>query len=836
MHKNQFTNDQEIVLNLNEGNHLVLAPPGAGKTELLAERLNLAIQNGLPAEDMLCITFTNRAAKNMLDRIGSKNKNIPFVGTLHNFGIKFLLKNKIIPTNTTLLDEDDTKQLIQDAISELKETDNNLKSFEINLTKLSTFIRENLFQKLDISSDIFDPNNDISNQLKLSTVNPLSEIEHNYFIKISDKYAEIKKSSCCIDFDDILFLTLKTLVQDENLVMSNYRWIQIDEVQDLSSLQWSILNKLKSKNCHSVYFGDHDQAIFSFMGASQASLEKFTQNCEKHYLTENFRSPQKLIDLFNTYAQKNFPKGKVQNQIIKKSGSQDNQGKFRKILISGTFDDEAEEISRKIVPEQLDNHKKIALLSRTNNEAELLSAYLENRKIAHFRVSGFDLFHRRTIKDALALIRSIRRPDDRLAWSRLVSIFGKIPSLRASRELVNGLQKNGIYPQDYLNSESKATYLDTFISNFEGKRIVVFDTETSGLDTKNDDIIQIAAVEIIEGIPTGKEFEVYIQTEKDLTESSKIHNISNSYLKTHGVEPEIGLNKFKKFVDGAVLVGHNISKFDLKILDSNLKKYSIELFDVETSYDTLSLTKRIYPTLTNYTLSALINSFELSGKNSHNALDDVRANVNLLLHLHSKVKFNTANRNKIHTDSKKYLDQFKLNFSPFWEKTLLSLNENLNLGDLITDFFMYSTERVGYRCNDEDVKYNAKLINYLKNEWPKNNQFSTLYDTIYSKLAVELSTYSESDLITDNDRLVVSTIHKAKGLEFDSVVVTGCVKDNFPHFYSRNNQSATAEDARLLYVALTRAKAEILITMHDSVTNRGGTFPRYPSPFLNFID
>jgi DNA helicase-2/ATP-dependent DNA helicase PcrA len=83
-------------------------------------------------------------------------------------------------------------------------------------------------------------------------------------------------------------------------------------------------------------------------------------------------------------------------------------------------------------------------------------------------------------------------------------------------------------------------------------------------------------------------------------------------------------------------------------------------------------------------------------------------------------------------------------------------------------------------------------------------------------------------------KVVVSTIHKAKGLEFDGVVVTSCVKDVFPHYYSKSVESVR-EDARLLYVGLTRAKKEIVITTHDTTVNRGGSFPRYPSPFLQFL-
>lgn len=99
-----------------------------------------------------------------------------------------------------------------------------------------------------------------------------------------------------------------------------------------------------------------------------------------------------------------------------------------------------------------------------------------------------------------------------------------------------------------------------------------------------------------------------------------------------------------------------------------------------------------------------------------------------------------------------------------------------------------------------------------------------------------MSAYSEAGLITGDERVVVSTVHKAKGLQFDGVVISSCVDDVYPNYFSkRDGPFLIEEDARLMYVAMTRAMKTLVFTYHDSSINRGRTYPRYRSPFLRFL-
>lgn len=169
------------------------------------------------------------------------------------------------------------------------------------------------------------------------------------------------------------------------------------------------------------------------------------------------------------------------------------------------------------------------------------------------------------------------------------------------------------------------------------KRIVVFDTETTGLETENDDIIQIAAVEIVEGKP-GKSFECYFATDKDLSPTQTIHNISKEHLAKKATDKKQGLRAFLDFVGGDALLAHNVM-YDYQILNSNLLRVALDTVDQESNllFCTLSLTRQLCK-LPSYKLGNILNSLDIEGINSHDAMDDTKATVNLALYLKNKIE------------------------------------------------------------------------------------------------------------------------------------------------------------------------------------------------------
>jgi DNA helicase-2/ATP-dependent DNA helicase PcrA len=192
-----------------------------------------------------------------------------------------------------------------------------------------------------------------------------------------------------------------------------------------------------------------------------------------------------------------------------------------------------------------------------------------------------------------------------------------------------------LFSGDYSNQKRIQNYYDVITTG----RIVVFDTETTGLDTENDDIIQIAAVEIVKGRP-GKSFECYFATDKDLSPTQTIHNISNEHLEQKATNKKEGLNAFLDFIADDALLAHNI-RYDYSILNSNLLRVGLNMVDQEVNplFCTLILTRQLCK-LPSYKLGNILTSLGLEGDNSHDAMDDTKATVNLALYLKDKIKDN----------------------------------------------------------------------------------------------------------------------------------------------------------------------------------------------------
>ncbi len=188
----------------------------------------------------------------------------------------------------------------------------------------------------------------------------------------------------------------------------------------------------------------------------------------------------------------------------------------------------------------------------------------------------------------------------------------------------------------FLSQRIDREYVRSYFEHISTKRIVVFDTETTGLDTSNDDIIQIAAIELING-NIGESFECFFATDKELSPTQKIHNISNEHLHQKATDKKDGLNQFLSFVSKDSLLAHNIH-FDYSILNSNLLRVGLKTIDRKRNslFCTLALSRQLLK-LPSYKLGNILKYLDLPGENSHDAMDDVKATVNLAIYLKNQI-------------------------------------------------------------------------------------------------------------------------------------------------------------------------------------------------------
>lgn len=797
-----LTGEQQRVVDIDEGINLVLAPAGSGKTELLSQRVIQAIASGRNSETMACLTFTIRAGKNMIDRV---NKVYPTnnvrIGNIHSICSRLLFTNSLVNSDSQIIDGEDSENIIAEIAHQ-----HGLENVKfVDLLKLATFRKR---MELDFPNSHLDLLNDASG---------LMIINNQHYITVAEEYNREKEINNYLDYDDILTYTYDWIRHTDDA--RQFDWIQIDEVQDLTPIQFDIIEGLTLANAVQVYFGDYNQAIYGFMGARFSSINELALKAGKEnifYLSTNFRSPSYLLDLYNDYSKANlnidFPKDAV-------SAINENKPKNSMDVYYCSYYNQDSVIVDGLVNHclQKQDSNNIAILLRSNRRAEDIARKLSTDNVSHFKMSGFDLFRRATMKSMMAYLTLINSKFNRVAWTRMLYAFDIFETLGESRRFVSSAYKSGVILNDFVLNESE-TELARFKILSHSCDVVVFDTETTGLDTSSEDVIQIAAVKLRDG-EVIDEFDIYINTDLDVSRSQEVHHISKSKLDDVGISHEEGILKFIDFCGNqSILVAHNL-KYDFDILTSNFTKYVSKETTFEEVlggrslfFDSLSLSKIVYPGLKAYRLEYLIEYLGLTGINSHNALDDTRATAQLALRLLNDCNDAIETQSLFINENMNKIQQVKHKLSPLFLSAMQSANTKVSLTSFIDKYieFLYNknNDKAERGRISDDLMEMQKLFNHLRvnvdNEMNKNmtlNEKITKYLPVYNQ-------YSEGDLYIGDEKVFVSTIHKAKGLEFDTVIIPDL--DKFPFKYA--NEEGIDEDARLLYVAITRAKRCLYLT------------------------
>ena len=539
-------NDKQIeAVNHKEGPCLVLAGAGSGKTRVLTQRIIKLIEDGVSPYNILAITFTNKAAREMRSRVENELGSVAdsiFIGTFHSFGLRVIRENYLplgFKSNITILDQDDTKSIIKRII---KDMDLDPSSYDLKhiINRISNAKNDGIspseFGKLFLREDD-----------KIIAV-------------IYEKYIKMLKENNSVDFDDCLLLPVDLFKKNKEILehyQDRFVYILVDEYQDTNSIQYELC-KLLSNKYHNIFVvGDANQSIYSWRNADYRNILNFEHDYKDAcviLLEENYRSTNNILKAANSVI-KNNTEGKKLN-LWTSSGDGEKIDYIR-------VDNEVKEANYVInkIKELMDfgyKYNDFAVLYRTNAQSRILEQTCTSNGIPYNVIGSYRYLDRKEIKDLVAYMTLIYNPNDSVSLERVINVPKRgigaktIDGIRAKArsngvsmfeaidsgkelewkkiilELIEDakeldltdliedvLSKTGIR-EEYINDKSVESYrrledLEEFKSlaiNFEDNGI--FDLETflenlmlvsdTGQYSKNDDVVTLMTLHSAKGL------------------------------------------------------------------------------------------------------------------------------------------------------------------------------------------------------------------------------------------------------------------------------------------------------------------------------------------------
>ncbi len=454
--------EQIEATNTTKGNLLIIASAGTGKTTTIVERyVNLVENCNFRPDEILMTTFTNKAAKDMIEKINKRTRKTPkYIGTMHSLFLKVLRDNHEeagIKKDFTLLTEDsDKKKIIKEIIIKLgpKPTNNNILYF---LDRINRFKNAGVHHEdLEEGKDFEETNSQITEEIEGEIVRVNTAIE-KLGVRVYKEYQRKLNESNILDFDDILLLTYKLF--DKNAMVKNQysnklKAIMVDEAQDLNAVQRNILELLQNNNL--CLIGDDCQNIYSWRGASNDLIFKFDKEHKRIILEDNYRSNKEIIDAVNKVIQN------LSFKINKKLRCTREKGKKIRIKGFNSFNDEIEFFvsEAKLLIKNKEKLEDISILFRTNNLGKQIERTFRRNKIpCHLsRARGF--LEREEIRDIIAFLRLKANPYSKLEFERLLSLIDGIGKAKIDKlkemsdkdnlsilDSLNHLNKLGFSPQ-----------------------------------------------------------------------------------------------------------------------------------------------------------------------------------------------------------------------------------------------------------------------------------------------------------------------------------------------------------------------------------------------------
>mgnify|MGYP004631754423 FL=1 len=397
---------KEAVLH-KEGPCLVLAGAGSGKTKVLTTRIANMINDGIYSGNILAITFTNKAAKEMRDRISNMvENNYAFVGTFHSFGLRVIRENteKLgLTSNFTIIDSDDVASIIKKI---MKELDISTKEYSVSYIRNKiSFIKNEMLSDSEIDKYLNSPPEKVA-------------------VKVYREYEKILKRNNAVDFDDLLKRPVELFVNNDDILdkyQEKYRYILIDEYQDTNEVQYKLVKLLASKYRNLFVVGDVNQSIYGFRWSNYKNILNF----EKDYpdsktitLNQNYRSTNTILNAANSVIKNNVERKEV--NLYSTFGDGVKIKYFR-------GNDEKDEVKlvvdeiKKLLDEGYD-YNDFAILYRTNAQSRNVEDAILKVNWPYKVVGSYYFYKRKEIKDLLCYLRLISNHQDDVSLERVINV------------------------------------------------------------------------------------------------------------------------------------------------------------------------------------------------------------------------------------------------------------------------------------------------------------------------------------------------------------------------------------------------------------------------------
>ncbi len=398
-------NDRQLeAVKTTEGPVMVMAGAGSGKTKVLTTRISYLISElGIPQENILAVTFTNKAANEMKERISNMlniNTNGMWVSTFHSFCSRLLRLeiNKMPPYTRyfNIIDDDDSNKIVREIMKEIGGFYTTPKDMRKMISKSKNFL-----------------------DFTIKDVDKRTE-----FHKVLDEYEKRLKNDNLLDFDDLIIKTIELLSTNKDVLdryQAKFQYILVDEFQDTNGLQYKLMSLLAGRYKNIFVVGDDFQSIYAFRGAKIENIQKFRRNykdCKLILLEQNYRSTEEILNLANDVI-KNNP-----NQIKKVMFSKDSKGAKPILYSAYSSYDEIMYVADKIKELILngDKYSDIAIMYRANHISRGFEEQLMRYRIPYKIYGGLSFFSRAEIKDMIAYLRLLVITDDDFSFKRVVNV------------------------------------------------------------------------------------------------------------------------------------------------------------------------------------------------------------------------------------------------------------------------------------------------------------------------------------------------------------------------------------------------------------------------------